>query len=204
MAWGSTPGAGSRCPGGVLLDPGRRSPVDAAILSWFAASALVDQRAHVGDRSLAETRGRGQLDPCTGIAAAALSMDTRARPVAFVHNLAAQGPLTRQKRQWTRTGASPVLTPAWVGRYCLWKVSPSRKPKPLQFSKHARRRMRIRHITERAVRDVLSSPDTNEPNKQDRKHARTPGKRIEGRWLTVVVGHRDDQATVITVHYERK
>ena len=66
----------------------------------------------------------------------------------------------------------------------------------IDYSEHARIRMRLRHITETQVEEVLRT-GTREPSLKGRQVVRA---RIEGFQLILVVIEEDDRTTVITTY----
>lgn len=63
------------------------------------------------------------------------------------------------------------------------------------FSRHARRQMKWRKITENEVRSAINEPDTSADTVKGRRNA---FKMVDGRLIKVTYKPEDDSLTVIT------
>ena len=71
----------------------------------------------------------------------------------------------------------------------------------IRFSRHARRQMKWRRISEEDVFKVLDDPDQVEGSIRDRKNAY---KSLEGRLLKVTYKEEDSETTIFTVIEKEK
>jgi hypothetical protein len=65
----------------------------------------------------------------------------------------------------------------------------------LKYSRHARRQMKWRMITEEEIITVISNPDRIEDSIKDRKNA---FKMLEDRWLKITYAYVNEEIIVIT------
>jgi hypothetical protein len=66
----------------------------------------------------------------------------------------------------------------------------------IYFSRHAKRQMKWRDISEQEVKDVILSPEKAEESVKDRKNA---FKHIGRKWLKVTFKQESDKVTIVTV-----
>jgi len=65
----------------------------------------------------------------------------------------------------------------------------------IKFSRHAKRQMKWREISEEEAKEAINIPDKLEDTIRDRKNA---FKTIKGRLLKITYRHEGDEMTVIT------